>query len=121
MSWSNQPAGNTVKGTVSVTFTPPAVAVTNPVVAPTGTVATICVLPQLVTAAEVPLNATVPCAVPKFAPVMVTCVPANPEGGDTVEMTALVAGSQNTPLITAFQPEVQVTLIWTWPEIFQAT
>src|ERR1700687_3471837 len=51
-----------------------------------GTVATICVLLQLVTeAACTPLKLTVllPCVAPKFDPVIVTTVPIPPKFGDT--------------------------------------
>jgi hypothetical protein len=50
------------------------------------TLATICVLFQLVTEdASVPLKVTVlvPCVLPKFEPVIVTAVPVPPKFGDT--------------------------------------
>src|SRR5205814_317674 len=75
-------------GTVTVKLTPllatpPTVTTTFPVVAPLGTGATILVALQLVGVAAVPLNFTVlvPCVVPKFAPVIVTDAPTNPEVG----------------------------------------
>src|SRR6266446_1312945 len=56
---------------------------TLPVVAPVGTGTTMLVALQLVGVAVVPLNVTVlePCVVPKFAPVIVTGVPAAPDVG----------------------------------------
>jgi hypothetical protein len=57
-----------------------------PVVAPFGIGTTMLVALQLVGAAVVPLNVTVlvPCAVPKFAPLIVTAMPTKPEGGETL-------------------------------------
>src|SRR5438552_3176698 len=75
-------------GTVTVKLTPllatpPTVTTTFPVVAPLGTGATILVALQLVGVAAVPLNVTVlvPCVAPKFAPVIVTDAPTNPDVG----------------------------------------
>src|SRR5881628_131034 len=63
--------------------TPPTVTTTLPVVAPAGTGTTMLVALQLVGVAAVPLNFTVlvPCVAPKFAPLIVTDVPANPDVG----------------------------------------
>jgi len=63
----------TVKGT-PLLATPPTVTTTLPVVAPTGTGATMLVADQLVGVAVVPLNLTVlaPWVAPKFVPVIVT-------------------------------------------------
>ena len=70
----------TVKVTplLAIPFT---VTTTFPVVAPEGTDVTMLVALQLVTAAGVPLKVTVlvPCADPKFVPVIVTAVPTGPE------------------------------------------
>jgi hypothetical protein len=60
--------------------TPSTETTTFPVVAPSGTGATILVALQLVGVAAVRLNVTVP-AVPKLVPVMVTTVPTGPEDG----------------------------------------
>jgi hypothetical protein len=59
-----------------------------PVVAPEGTVASILVALQLVTAAAVPLKLTVPVPWldPKFVPVIVTEAPTGPHVGDTLVM-----------------------------------
>src|SRR5438552_7555738 len=80
-------------GTVTVKLTPllatpPTVTTTFPVVAPLGTGATILVALQLVGVAAVPLNVTVlvPCVVPKFAPVIVTDAPTNPDVGFRLAM-----------------------------------
>jgi len=77
-----------IKG-VTVKFTPLlpvplTVTVTEPVLAPTGTAATMLVLLQLFTAAGVPLKLTVlvPWVDPKPDPVIVTAVPTAPEVGE---------------------------------------
>ena len=63
--------------------TPPTVTTTPPEVAPAGTGTVMLVVPQLVGAAFVPLNFTVlvPWVAPKFAPRIVTEVPAGPDVG----------------------------------------
>ena len=82
--------------------TPLAFTTTFPVVAPLGTCATMLVALQLVGGASVSLNVTVlvPCAAPKFVPVIVTEVPTSPEvtdrfvilgAGTTVKLTPLLA------------------------------
>ena len=62
---------------------PPTVTTTLPVVAPAGTGTRMVVAFQLVGVAVVPLNVTVlaPCVEPKFAPVIVTGVPTDPDVG----------------------------------------
>ena len=65
------------------------VTTTGPVVAPAGTGATTLVAFQLVGAATVPLNRTVPGAVPKFAPVIVTEVPTAPDVGFTLVIAGI--------------------------------
>jgi hypothetical protein len=73
--------------------TPLTVTTTIPVVAPLGTDATMLVALQFVGAAAVPLNFTVlaPWVVPKFAPVMVTDAPTNPDAGFTLVMLGAAA------------------------------
>jgi hypothetical protein len=93
--------GDTVKFT-PLLATPPTVTTTFPVVAPAGTDVTMLVALQLVVAATVPLNFTVP-DVPKFIPVIVTCVPAAPEVGDRL----VIVGA----LVLAFV-NVQVWISW---------
>src|SRR2546430_16446591 len=105
-------------GTVTVKLTPllatpPTVTTTFPVVAPLGTGATILVALQLVGVAAVPLNVTVlvPCVIPKFAPVIVTDMPTNPDVGFRLAM--LGAGVAlftltGTPALAAVFPEVSV-------------
>ena len=58
------------------------------VVAPAGTAATMLVALQLVGVTGVPLKLTVlkPCVARKFAPAIVTAVPAGPEAGDRLVM-----------------------------------
>jgi hypothetical protein len=70
--------------------TPPTVTTTFPVVAPAGTGATMLVALQLVGVAAVPLNfaVLVPCVAPKFAPAIVTGVPAAPDVGLKLAMLA---------------------------------
>lgn len=101
-------AGDTLVmlGAVTVKPTPllvcaPTFTSTLPVAVPDGTVATILVAAQLVGVLATPLNVTllVPCAAPKFVPVMVTEVPMGPDVGDrlvilgavTLKLTALLA------------------------------
>jgi uncharacterized protein YjeT (DUF2065 family) len=96
------PAVVTVNAT-PLLATPPTVTTTLPVVAPLGTGATMLVALQLVGDAVIPLNATVlvPCAAPKFTPLMVIEVPIAPEagfrlvmlggGGVTVKLMPLLA------------------------------
>src|SRR6202165_4772693 len=101
-------AGETVKAT-PLLATPLTVTTTLPVVAPVGTEVTMLVALQLVVAAVVLLNVTVPEA-PKFVPLMVTWVPTGPEfgfrfviAGETVKATPLLA----TPLtVTTTLPVV---------------
>jgi hypothetical protein len=95
--------------------TPPTVTTTFPVVAPVGTSVTILVAVQLVGVAAVPLNLTVlvPCVAPKFAPVIVTVAPTNPDvgfrlvmlgaGTVTVKLTPLLA---TPPTVTTTFPVV---------------
>jgi len=75
-------SGTTVKLT-PLLATPPTVTTTLPVVAPAGTGTLMLVALQLVGVALVPLKVTVlvPCVAPKYAPVMVTGVPAAPDVG----------------------------------------
>ena len=65
---------------------------TLPVVAPAGTATAILVLLQLVAVAAVPLKVIVllPCAAPKFVPVIVIGVPTAPELG----LTELIVGAE---------------------------
>src|SRR5260370_7159977 len=74
--------------TVTVKLTPllpapPTVTTTLPVVAPAGTGTAMLVALQLVGVAPIPLKVTllVPWVAPKFAPVIVTCVPSTPDVG----------------------------------------
>jgi hypothetical protein len=81
----NEPPLVTVKVMVLLA-TPPTVTMTLPVVAPTGTGATMLdalQLELLVGVAVVPLKVTVlvPCVAPKFEPAIVTDVPTGPEFG----------------------------------------
>ena len=104
-------------GTVTVKLTPllatpPTVTTTFPVVAPLGTGATILVALQLVGVAAVPLNVTVlvPCVAPKFAPVIVTDAPTNPDVGfRPVMLGPGVVTVKLTPLL-ATPPTVTTTL-----------
>jgi hypothetical protein len=91
--------------------TPLTVTTTLPVVAPGGTGTAIDVALQLVGVALVPLNATelVPWVEPKFFPVIVTDVPAGPDGGDRLVMTGPeVFTVKDTPLL-ACPPTVTTT------------
>jgi len=93
-------------GTVTVKLlpllaTPPTVTTTVPVVAPVGTGTTMLVALQVVAVAAVPLNLTVlvPCVAPKFAPVIVTLAPTNPEVG--FKLVMLGAGAVTVTLAEA--------------------
>src|SRR5713226_7517172 len=92
--------------------TPPTVTTTFPGVAPAGTGATMLVAPQLVGVAAVPLKVTVlvPCVAPKFAPLIVTDAPTNPDVG--LKLVMLGPGTVTaklTPLL-ATPPTVTTTL-----------
>src|SRR6266436_6136139 len=105
-------------GTVTVKFmpllaTPPTLTTTFPVVAPDGTSTTTLVALQLVGVAVIPLNFTVlvPCVAPKFAPLIVTELPTNPEVG--LKLVMLGAGAAlltltATPALVVEFPEVSV-------------
>src|SRR5438309_10889925 len=96
-------------------FTPPAMTISLPVVAPAGTGATMLVALQLVGVAPIPLNVTVlvPWFAPKLAPVTVTDVPRTPDvglspvmfggGTVTVKFTPLLA---TPPTVTTTFPVV---------------
>jgi uncharacterized protein YjeT (DUF2065 family) len=106
--------GLTVKFT-PLLATPETVTTTLPVVAPTGTAATMLVALQLVGVAAVPLNliVLVPCVAPKFAPAIVTELPTVPDvgfklvmfgaGTVTVKLTPLLA---TPPTVTTTLPVV---------------
>jgi hypothetical protein len=83
--------------------TPLAFTTTFPVVAPLGTGTTMLVAFQLVGGASVPLNVTVlvPCAAPKFVPVIVTEVPTTPEVTDKLLMLGAGTTVKLTPLLAA--------------------
>ena len=89
---------------------PATVTITGPVVAPEGAGTTILLLLQDVGVAETPLNVTVlvPCVASKFAPVMVTDVPAGPAVG--VRVLIVGVGTKTvklTPLL--FTPLANTT------------
>ena len=91
-------------------LTPLACTTTLPVVAPTGTVATIMSEPQLViVVAVVPLNVTVPlpCVEPKCAPLIVTDAPTAPDVGDRLVM--LGAATTVNPLLVLLATPLTVT------------
>jgi len=80
------PPGVVIVKEMPLLVTPPTVTTTFPVDAPDGTGTTMLVADQLVGVAGVPLNVTVlePLVDPKFAPAMVTTVPAAPVVGVTL-------------------------------------
>lgn len=94
--------GITVKLT-PLLATPESVTTTLPVVAPFGTGATMLVALQLVGVADVPLKLTLlfPCVAPKFAPAMVTLVPAGPVVGDTLVIVGAGTTVKLTPLLAS--------------------
>jgi hypothetical protein len=101
----------TVKRTPLLAW-PPTVTTTLPVVALAGTITAMLVELQLVAVAIVPLNWTVllPCVAPKFAPVIVTEVPAEPEVG--FRLVILGAGTVTVKLrpLLATPPTVTTTM-----------
>jgi hypothetical protein len=82
-------------------LTPPTFTTTLPVVAPAGTGTTILAALQLVGVPAVPLNETVldPWFDPKFVPVIVTGVPAEPDDGDKLVMLGAGTTVKLTPLL----------------------
>jgi hypothetical protein len=86
---------------LALLFTPLAKTTTFPVVAPAGTVATMLLAPQLLTAAAVPLNLTVPLPWldPKLLPAIVTVAVTAPEVGDTLVMVGAETTEKLTPLV----------------------
>src|SRR6266404_2565574 len=92
--------------------TPPTVTTTLPVVAPAGTAATMLVALQLVGVAVIPLNFSVlvPCTAPKFAPLIVTGVPTNPDAGFRPVMLGTGAVTVNATPLLATPPTVTTTL-----------
>jgi hypothetical protein len=104
---------NTVNDGKPVAGRPPAVTTTTlPVVAPTGTPVMIEVGVQLVTLAATPLNVTAPSAEPKFVPVIVTLVPAVPDGGESV----VVVGARITVNVTSLLA-IPPTVTTTYPDV----
>jgi hypothetical protein len=103
-------AGMTVKFT-PLLATPPTVTTTFPVVAPAGTGATMLVALQLLAAAVVPLNliVLVPCVAPKFAPVIVTEAPTNPDVGFKLVMLGAGTVTVKPTLLLATPPTVTTT------------
>jgi hypothetical protein len=91
--------------------TPPTVTTTFPVVAPAGTVTPMLVVLQLVAAAAVPLNFTVlvPCVAPKFAPLIVTALPTNPDVGFRLVMFGPAAVTAKVTPLLAAPPTVTTT------------
>ena len=90
---------------------PPTVTTTFPVVAPAGTGTRMVVAFQLVGDAVVPLNVTVlvPWVAPKFAPVIVTGVPTDPDVGFRFVMLGGTTTVKFDPLL-AWPPTVTTTL-----------
>ena len=100
-------AGTLTVKLIPLLATPPAVTTTFPVVAPVGTVTTTPVAFQLVGVAAIPLNVTVlvPWVAPKFAPVIVTIAPTDPEVGFKLVI----------PGVEAPSPDLVVPVDWTKP------
>src|SRR6476619_7662327 len=103
----------TVKG-IPLLATPPTVTTTLPEVAPAGTGTEMLVAPQPVGEAAVPLKTTVlePWLPPKFVPVMVTTVPAEPEVGLRLVMVGAVPASaaRKATICIIQRPEVMVAV-----------
>jgi hypothetical protein len=115
--------GRTTVKLLPLLTTPPTVTTTLPVVAPVGTGATMLVALQLVAVAAVPLNLTVlvPCEAPKFAPVIVTLAPTNPDvgfklvmlGGGTVTVKVLPLLATPPTVTTTFPAVAPVGTVTT--------
>jgi hypothetical protein len=90
---------------------PPTWTVIGPLVAAAGTGITIWVSLQFVGVAAVPLKVTVlvPCATPKFAPVIVTGVPITPEAGERLAIAGEGTTVKATPLLAG--PFVVTTIL----------
>jgi len=100
-------AGVTVKFT-PLLATPPAVTTTFPVVAPVGTTAVMLPVFQALIVAEVPLNVTVPCVLPKFDPAITIDEPTAPLFGVRLVMVGVGITVKLTPLL-ATPPAVTTT------------
>jgi uncharacterized protein YjeT (DUF2065 family) len=92
-------AGAVTVNVIPLLAWPPTVTTTFPVVAPDGTSTAMLVALQLVGVAAVPLNLTalVPCAAPKFVPVIVTGVPTAPDV--TLRLVIVGAGAVTVNVI----------------------
>jgi hypothetical protein len=92
--------------------TPLTVTTTLPEAAPAGTGVTMLNALQLVGVADKPLNVTVlvPCDAPKFAPLIVTEVPTDPEEGFTPEMLGAGTVTVKPMPLLATPPTVTTTL-----------
>jgi hypothetical protein len=90
---------------------PPTVATTFPVVAPTGAGAVMLVVLQLVGVAAMPLNVTVlvPCIAPKFVPAIVTEAPTTPDVGFNVVRVGGGCGTMNITPLLFWPPTVTTT------------
>src|SRR5258708_11975823 len=94
MSLSDQPEGSDVtENDELLAEFPFTVTLNGPDVALVGTTATIAVFDQLATRAVVPFKVTVllPCAEPKFVPVIATEAPTAPELGETLAIVGACA------------------------------
>jgi hypothetical protein len=91
--------------------TPPTVTTTFPVVAPAGTAATMLDALQLVAVAVAAPNFTVlvPCAAPKFAPLIVTDAPTTPDVGFKLVMLGAGVVTVNATPLLATPPTVTTT------------
>jgi hypothetical protein len=98
--------GVTVK-VIALLGTPGSVTITFPVVAPLGTGTTMRVVLQVVGVPAVPLKVTVPRAVPKFVPVIVTTVPTVPDAGLRLVIFGFVAPP--TPPLNAAKTAPQLS------------
>lgn len=89
----------TVKPTLLLISPAAEVTTTFPVIAPVGTDVTILVSLQLLIDAETPAKVTVPCAAPKFKPVIVTGVVAGPDVTDKLVTAGCCSTVKSTPLL----------------------
>jgi hypothetical protein len=120
VSWLMAGAGTVTVNAVPALATPPTVTTTLPVVAPTGTTATIDVeLQSEMDVAAVPLKVAVlvPCVEPKFVPIMATELPTRPEFGVRLVMAGVggIAYVNKSAELVALVPAEVTTVTYTEP------
>lgn len=106
----------TVKVTPLLGTPPAGVTTTGPVVAPAGASTVMLVPVQELTNAVVPLKVTVPWAVPKLVPVIVTELPIGPDVGEMLLIVGDGCTVNDTPALATPPAAVTTTLPLVAPE-----